>query len=124
MQLSADIVCRVHHFSQFYVYSLLGDKKDNAEIWFHSEFYQMIKKLYSYDMKHQSNSLQLLHLYLNNERSATKTGAHLKMHRNNVIYHIGRIEQVLHVDFHDPATRFTMQLAYFLLELFGIQSDS
>lgn len=114
---------RINHFSKSYVYCLLGECEGNAELWYHSEYHRMLKKLYDYDTRHKGNTIQLLKLYLGFERSATETGVALNMHRNNVLYHISRIEEILGIDFDDPSVRFTMLISFVLLELYGFDSD-
>jgi sugar diacid utilization regulator len=114
---------RIHFFKHYYLFCLLGESKDNPELWYHSEFHHMLNKLHHYDLRHKSNTIQLLNIYLNNERSATKTGSVLNMHRNNVLYHVNRIEELLNIDFDDPTTRFMMLLSFSLLQLFGFRED-
>lgn len=114
---------RINHYSQSYLFCLLGEHEGNAELWYHSEYHQMIKNLYDHDMRHKSNTMALLKLYLSNERSATTTGAALNMHRNNVLYHVGRIEEKLGVNLNDPTVRLMLQLSFVLLELYGFNSE-
>lgn len=114
---------RINHFSHSYIFCLLGEHEGNAELWHHSEYHHMIQKLHDYDTRHKSNTIQLLQLYLGYERSATETGAALNMHRNNVLYHISRIEEMLGVDFDDASVRLTMLISFVLLELYGFNSD-
>jgi len=113
---------RINHFSRSYIFCLLGEYEGNAELWFHSEYHQMLEKLHDYDIRHKSNTIQLLKLYLGFERSATETGVALNMHRNNVLYHISRIEEMLGIDFDDPSVRFMMLVSFVLLELYGFNS--
>jgi sugar diacid utilization regulator len=114
---------RIHYFSSNYFYCLLGENEGNAELWYHSEYHGKLKKLYDYDQRHKSNHFQLLQLFLTNERSATITGNALNMHRNNVIYHVNRIEEMLGIDFGDPQARFMTQVSFALLELNGFQGE-
>jgi sugar diacid utilization regulator len=118
-----DASTRINHFSRSYILCLLGEYEPNAELWYHSEYHQLLKKLHNYDLRHKSNTLQILEMYLNLERSATDTGAALNMHRNNVLYHVNRIEEMLGVDFDTPAVRFTTQMSFVLLELYGFNND-
>ena len=79
----------------------------------------MLLKLYQHDERHKSNNLQLLHVYLCFERNATESAKELNMHRNNVTYHINRIQEMLQVNLDDPHVRFMMLMSFFLLELYG-----
>jgi sugar diacid utilization regulator len=114
---------RINHFSRCYMLCLLGECDGNAELWYHSDYHHMLQKLYNYDARHKSNTMHLLKLYLGFERSATETGSALNMHRNNVLYHIGRIEEMLGVDFDDPSVRFMMLVSFVLLDLYGFSSE-
>jgi sugar diacid utilization regulator len=110
---------RVYFYKQLYIFSLLGENEGNAELWFHSFFHGMLKKLHDYDLRHKSNNIQLLYVFLRCERNATKAAAELNMHRNNVTYHISRIQELLGVELEDSTMRYMLMISYSLLELFG-----
>ena len=59
----------------------------------------------------------MLYAYLVSERRATAAGKLLHMHRNNVLYHISRIEDLLGIDLNDYWTRMKLSLAYHFFEL-------
>lgn len=120
---SDNAVIRINHFSDSYVFCLLGESEENAELWYHSDYHWMMQKLNDYDVRHKSDTLQLLRMFLGFERSATQTGQALNMHRNNVLYHINRIEDMLGIDFSNPSTRFTMLMSFVLLELYGFNKE-
>lgn len=107
-------------FQDRVLHSLLGEQPGNQQIWHDSVYYQGLKTLYDYDSRHGTNNLQLLRAYLWHERKATETGQQLHMHRNNVIYRIGRIEKMMELDLSDHGTRLGLELSFLLLELFGI----
>ena len=71
-------------FKQKYIFSLLGENDENAELWYHSDYHDMLLSLYQHDERHKSNNLQLLNVYLRYERNATESAKELNMHRNNV----------------------------------------
>ncbi len=114
---------RINHFSRSYIFCLLGEHEGNAALWYHSEYHHMLRKLHEYDARHKGNTIQLLKLFLGFERSATETGLALNMHRNNVLYHVSRIEELLGVNFDDPSVRFMMLVSFVLLELYGFNSE-
>ncbi len=119
IRLQGDKESRIHYFSQKYVFCLLGENDANAELWYHSDYHEMLLKLYQHDERHKSNNLQLLHVYLCFERNATESAKALNMHRNNVTYHINRIQEMLQINLDDPHVRFMMLMSFFLLELYG-----
>ncbi|MDR1604426.1 MAG: helix-turn-helix domain-containing protein [Gracilibacteraceae bacterium] len=78
---------------------------------------EIIRTLAEDDEKHGSFTLRLLHAYLANERKASATGKQLNMHRNNVIYHIRKIEERFAIDLNDQYVRLGLLTAYLLLDL-------
>jgi sugar diacid utilization regulator len=114
---------RINHYSRSYIYCLLGEYEGNAELWYHSDYHRLLRMLHDYDARHKSNTTRLLKLYLGFERSATETGNALNMHRNNVLYHISRIEDLLCIDLDDPSVRFMLLVSFVMLELFGFNVE-
>ena len=102
---------------------LLGEYPGNEVIWRNSIYYEALKALHDYDVRHNTNNLQLLRVYLWYERKATETGQHLHMHRNNVIYRISRIESMMGLDLNDYSTRLALQMSFVLLELYGFPKE-
>ena len=111
-------------FQDRMLHGLLGASGENESVWRDSELYEAIKSLYDYDRQHNSNNLQLLRTYLHMERKATETGQQLHMHRNNVIYRIGRIEELTGLDLNAHGTRLGLEVSFLMLELFGIGEES
>ena len=74
--------------------------------------WRAIQTLADYDKKHNVSTLRVLHTYLLCERRATEACARLHMHRNTVLYHIGRIEEILDVSLDDPEVRFKLLLGF------------
>ncbi|MDR2355612.1 MAG: helix-turn-helix domain-containing protein [Clostridiales Family XIII bacterium] len=117
---------RTVFFAEEYIYCILGEHVKDGTLWSHGEYYEKLKKLHAYDRRHNSNNLsnlQILYAYFKNDRNASKTGAALNMHKNNIIYHINRIEEMLNLRFKDPEVCFMTQLAFHLLEIFGFDDE-
>lgn len=76
-----------------------------------------LEKLREYDRQNDTRLSEVLYAYLVSERRATAAGKLLHMHRNNVLYHISRIEELLGIDLNDYWTRLKLTLAYHFLEL-------
>ena len=123
VSLREDEDTRIHFYKNLYVFSLLGENEANAELWHHCNFHKLLKKLYEYDQRHKSNNTQLLYVFLRCERNATKASSELNMHRNNVTYHVSRIQELLGVDLEDSTVRFMLMISYALLELYGFDED-
>jgi DNA-binding PucR family transcriptional regulator len=43
----------------------------------------------------------------------------MNMHRNNVTYHVSRIQEMLGLDLEDSTLRYLLLVSYSLLELYG-----
>jgi hypothetical protein len=74
-------------------------------------------KLVEYDRENNSNLVQILYAHIVSERRATASGKLLHMHRNNVLYHISRIEEITGVDLDDYWNRLKLMLAFHFFEL-------
>lgn len=110
-------------FGDRVLHALLGEHPGNEEIWRSSACYRVLKVLCDYDSQHNTNNLQLLRVYLWHERKATETGEALHMHRNNVIYRIGRIENMIGLDLNDHHSRLALEMSFLLLELYGFDGE-
>lgn len=119
IQLRGTKDSRIFFYSQNYIFCLIGENEGSAELWYHCAFHGVLKKLYQYDQRHKSNNLQLLYVFLNCERNATVAANTLNMHRNNVTYHISRIQELLDLDLNDPTLRYMLLVSFSLLELYG-----
>ncbi len=76
-----------------------------------------LERLQDYDRQNDTRLSEVLYAYLVSERRATAAGKLLHMHRNNVLYHISRIEDLLGIDLNDYWTRMKLSLAYHFFEL-------
>ena len=102
----------------------MGESPCNEGNWRDSVYYRGLQTLYAYDQQHNTNNLQLLRTYLWYERKATETGQVLHMHRNNVIYRISRIEQLMDLSLNDHGTRVGLEMSFLLLELYGMPAPA
>ncbi len=69
------------------------------------------------DRKDKTNHTQVLHAYLRAERRVSKAAETLHMHRNNVVYRIEKIEDMLHISLGEEQTRRQLELSFVILEL-------
>ena len=100
------------HFAGF----MLNRGREANQIWQSSRYGKMLFKLHRNDLEKNTNNLEILYTFLINERRATETAAALYMHRNNVIYRIGRIEEMLGIKLEDPVTRLNLLVAFLLFD--------
>ena len=69
------------------------------------------------DRANNNDNLKLLSIFLNSDRNITNTAKEMFLHRNTVIYRIGKIEQTLGVSLDDPDVRFDLLISLRCIEL-------
>ena len=109
---SSELLPRIRRFETVYPRYLLAADEQNAHIAANTRAANALKVLRDYDAKHGTNNLMLLYEYLINERRASDAAQVMHMHRNNVIYRIGKISDMTGMDLNDSGTRFRLLLAY------------
>ena len=111
-QRSANVILFSDHYAEF----LLNHDKRADRIWRSSKYGKMLERLRKNDLEKNTNNLAVLYSFLINERRATETAAATYMHRNNVLYRIGRIEEMLDIRLDDPATRLNLLITFLLFD--------
>ena len=106
------VIPRIRRFETVYPKYLLSADEQNAHIATNTRAANALRVLKSYDSRHGTNNLELLFEYLTNERRASDAAQVMHMHRNNVIYRIGKISDMIGMDLNDSGTRFRLLLAY------------
>jgi len=116
----------LYFYSNYYIYDMIDSygSKFRPEDMF-------VQKLRLLDNSEEGryNNLHLLRYYLLSERSLSVTARHLHLHRNSVIYRLGKIETILGVDLDDPEVRLRLLISFKILEyldgrrLPGIESE-
>ena len=110
----------IYAYETYYIYHIIDlMTSENKTILESSVCMRALAKLYIFDQENKLDNLKLLYCYLVNERSATKTAAIMHMHRNNVLYRINKIEQLLEIDLNEYQYRFKFLLSYRMLDFFG-----
>jgi len=80
----------------------------------------MILELLEKKTERASNQLSILCAYLNQDRKCSDVADTLHMHRNNVVYHIRRLEENYHLDFGDPEIRLRFLMSFALIRHLGM----
>lgn len=106
----------ITEFSMHFAICLLDRSEKNERLWMGSKYGKMLIELYHSDLEKDTNNLEVLYEYLMNERRASETSSALHMHRNNVIYRINRIEEMLKVDLGDRLTRMNLFASFLMLK--------
>ena len=110
--LSCSSTGKVVQYNDCYPKYLLASDPQNAILIQSSKSYKSLMLIDGYDKKHGTNNFELLYEYLKFDRKATETAQTMHMHRNNVIYRIGRICEQINIDLDNPDERFRLLLAY------------
>lgn len=77
----------------------------------------LICQLAQLDRREGTDHIRVLYGFLSCERRFTQTAALLHMHRNNVIYRIDRIQNILNISLNDPILRAELQTSFLVVEL-------
>ncbi|MCR5153305.1 MAG: PucR family transcriptional regulator ligand-binding domain-containing protein [Lachnospiraceae bacterium] len=80
---------------------------------------ELLKPLMEYDEKHSSDLIKTLSLYLKHNGSVSKVSAEMFIHKNTIIYRMGKIKELLGNDLEDGITR----LSYYLATLIYIKNN-
>lgn len=99
---------RVFRFEDYHVYMLLLGKQ---------KIQGVLDDIRQYDIDHNTYYYRILYVFLSFDRQFTKTASALHMHRNNVIYHIGRICDIFSLDLEDANQRLRLLLLYKLADI-------
>ncbi len=109
---SLEMIPRVRKFGAVYPRYMLTASSDILRTAASTKASRALKTLAEHDAKHGTNNLKLLFVYLTNERKASDTAKIMHMHRNNVIYRVGKIADMINMDLSDSGVRFRLLLAY------------
>ncbi|MBS6976592.1 PucR family transcriptional regulator [Gordonibacter urolithinfaciens] len=113
---SADIPC--FPFEHVLKYYILTEGHDTDLVEF-SFGHSILKRLAEEDKAAGTDLVRMIWVYLNNGRNATETSKLVHVHRNTVLYHIGRLEKRFDISFDSPLLRSRMMLDYHRLLLEG-----
>ncbi len=103
----------LYFYSTYYIYDMIesyGEKIRPEDM-----FVQKLRLLDNFE-EGRYNNLHLLRNYLLSDRSLSATARMLHLHRNSVIYRLGKIENVLGVDLDDPEVRLRLLISFKILE--------
>ena len=123
---SGDVFCEIapvrgageYHYDDVYIYHMLHMAQGGTFDVFQNTYYnRALERLIAHDRASGTQLVQILYAYLVNERRATTAGRFLHMHRNNVLYHISRAEEILELSLEDYWVRLKLMLAYHFFEL-------
>ena len=110
-----DSIC---FYEDWWIRDLLSQTPGRNPVYFYCEI--CIADLIRKNTKKARQQLTILEEYLNQDRNYTNTSQKLGMHRNNVIYHIQKIEEEYHLDLDDSKTRLKLLLSFEMLKMLKV----
>lgn len=105
---------KLYFYSEYYIYDMIDNYSEKFRI--EDMFVQKLRLLENKD-EGSFNNLNLLRSYLLSERNLSETARLLHMHRNSVIYRMGKISDILGVDLDDPDVRLRLLISFKILEM-------
>ena len=84
----------------------------NLRVFCHPRLYALM----DYDKEHNTSFTNSLYSYLKHSRNITETAKALHIHRNSMIYHLKRVEEILGFSLTDSNTLLHMELSFRFME--------
>ena len=120
---SANSWPRIFSFDRYSIDFLVGELSDRAlDLLDFTYAGSIINEIMHQDEIAHTNNYEFLYAYLLHERRTSTVAKQLHMHRNNVGYRIGRIEEQFDIDTDDPQLRADLLLAFRLREAALVQN--
>ena len=69
------------------------------------------------DIEKQTNYIRILSTYLKCNQQKSLTAEKLHMHRNNIVYHLNRIESLFHIHFEQSEELVSLYYSFICLDL-------
>ncbi|MCQ2451977.1 MAG: helix-turn-helix domain-containing protein [Oscillospiraceae bacterium] len=100
---------------------LASERAAEERLWRGNRAVKLLERLYAYDKAKGGSNVRLLYVYLQCESRAAKAGECLFMHRNNILYHVGHIADILKINLDTPGLKQELLDAYALLLQYGFR---
>ena len=88
----------------------------NSEINLQTLIHPCINELKEYDIKHNTDLLETLKIYLNNNRNVIKTSSILNIHKSTFFYRFHKIEDIINCSLDSDNMLFKLELSFKILE--------
>src|SRR6266487_671778 len=98
----------IHYFARLGIYRLLFHLYEHEEL---SDFYQETLAPLLESDSHSSALLETLECFFNCNGNLSETARTMHLHRNSLLYRLGRIEELLGRSLEDPEFRLSLQIA-------------
>lgn len=103
------------HFEDLGIYNLLMSITDKEV--FKDYYNDTLGELIEYDKNNDSNILEVLKYYLENNGSVQKTAEHFYVHRNSINYRLNKVQDILDMDISDLDNRIQLRLAFMVRDM-------
>ena len=100
---------RYYHYYEYYVFHLLSCAA--KEITWQQLYHSQLNRIIETDRLKGSDNLRLLDVHLNCDRNIAHTAHTLHLHRNSVVYRLGRIEEMLGMSLDDAEVRLRLLIS-------------
>ncbi len=101
-------------YDDYAIYHIAKVCADNSDL---RQFYHpKLETLMEYDEEHKTSFTESLYTYLKHSRNITNTAKALHLHRNSMIYHLKRIEEILNITLSDNEMLLHLELSFRLME--------
>lgn len=108
----------IYYFDDILIhYITIAARNYSPATYLNSPYIKAVNDLICSDERNGTNYAQILYVFLACERNASSAGKELNMHRNNILYHIPRIQEKIGLDLDDFRIRLNLMLAFHLAEL-------
>ncbi len=84
----------------------------NTEVFIRPEILELKK----HDEENDTDFLETLYAYISKERSLVNTAELLNVHRNTIVYRVGKIEEIINLDLDDSNIRYHVLISIILLK--------
>ena len=104
----------IYAYDDYAIYHIAKVCADTADL--HQFYHPKLEYLLAYDADHKTSFTDSLYMYLKHSRNITNTAKALHLHRNSMIYHLKRIEEILNFSLSDNEMLLHIELSFRLME--------
>jgi sugar diacid utilization regulator len=104
----------IYFYDDYAIYHIAKVCADTSDL---RQFYHpKLEYLMEYDAEHKTSFTDSLYTYLKHSRNITNTAKALHLHRNSMIYHLKRIEEILNFSLSDNEMLLHIELSFRMME--------
>ena len=111
-RIDADLT--IYAYDDYAIYHIAKVCAENDDI--RTFCHPKLQYLMEYDLEHKTSFTDSLYTYLKHSRNITNTAKALHLHRNSMIYHLKRIEEILNFSLSDNEMLLHIELSFRLME--------